>query len=106
MAEGTAEEAMRRVADAILAGDYMTPMSEVTPDALLQLMQIGGGMMNLPPPEACDIVPVGGDGGTAQEFRITFRAGDQSLSATVSWGDVEGRWMITGVRDVVAPGFT
>ena len=36
MPEGTPEEAMRRVADAILAGDYMTPMAEVTRSLTLQ----------------------------------------------------------------------
>ena len=92
---------MRRVADAILAGDYMTPMSEVTPDALFQVMQLGGGMINLPPPESYDLQPLDGAAGT--DFRITFKAGDKTLSATVTWGDVEGVWRITAITDVVAP---
>ena len=102
MPEGTPEEAMRRVADAILAGDYMTPMAEVTPDAMLQIMQLGGGMMNLPSPEAVDVEPLPAADGQ-HPFRVTFRAGDQSLSATVTWGDVEGFWRITAIGDVVAP---
>jgi hypothetical protein len=102
MPEGTPEQAMRRVADAILAGDYMTPMSEVTPDAMLQIMQLGGGMMDLPPPESVDIEPVANPDG-AHNFRVTFRAGDKSLSATVTWADVEGFWRITAIDDVVAP---
>jgi hypothetical protein len=101
MPEGTPEQSMRRVADAILAGDYMTPMSEVTPDALFQVMQLGGGMMNLPPPESYDLQPLNGAAGT--DFRITFKAGDKALSATVTWGDVEGAWKITAITDVEAP---
>lgn len=99
MPEGTPEEAMRRVADLILAGDYMTAMAEVTPEVLLQAMQIGGGMMNLPSPETCDVDSLGVADGT-HSFRITFRAGAQSLSARVDWGDVEGAWKITGITDV------
>jgi hypothetical protein len=102
MPEGTPAEAMRRVADAILAGDYMTPMAEVTPDAMLQIMQIGGGMMNLSAPESADVEPLGSENG-AHNFRITFHAGGQTLSATVTWGDVEGFWRITGISDVVFP---
>lgn len=101
MPEGTPEQAMRRVADAILAGDYMTPMSEVTPDALFQVMQLGGGMMNLPPPESYDLEPL--DGAAGLDFRITFKAAGKSLSATVTWADVEGAWKITAITDVVAP---
>jgi hypothetical protein len=93
---------MRRVADAILAADYMTAMAEATPDALFQVMQVGGGMMNLPPPETCDIVPLGSSDG-AHNFRITFHAQGQVLSATVTWADVEGAWKITSVTDVTMP---
>ena len=103
MPDSTPELAMRRVADAILGGDYMTAMADVTPDALLQVMQIGGGMMNLPPPDGCDIEPATLTGGQ-HDFRITFRAGVQTLSATVSWAEVEGAWKIIGVSDVTMPG--
>lgn len=102
MPEGTPEQAMRRVADAILAGDFITPMAEVTPDAMLQIMQIGGGMVNLPPPESADIEALAGADGQ-HNFRVTFRAGGQSLSATVTWADVEGFWRITSISDVEAP---
>ncbi len=102
MQNETPEQATRRVADAILAGDYMTPMSEVTPDVLFQLMQIGGGMMNLPPPESYDLEALGVADGQ-HSFRVTFKAGDQSLSATVGWGEVEGSWKIVAITDFVAP---
>lgn len=98
----TPEQATRRVADAILAGDYMTPMSEVTPDALFQVMQIGGGMMNLPPPESYDLETLGVVDGR-HNFRVTFKAGGKSLSATVGWGEVEGSLKIVSITDVVAP---
>lgn len=98
----TPEQASRRVADAILAGDYMTPMSEVTPDVLFQLMQIGGGMMNLPPPESYDLQVLGVADGQ-HNFRITFKAGGQTLSATIGWGEVEGSWKIVSITDVEAP---
>lgn len=98
------ETAMRRVADAILAGDYMTPMAETSPDVLMQVMQIGGSMMNLPPPERYDLEALGETNGM-HNFRITFRAGDQALSATVGWQDLGGFWRITSITDVVAPGF-
>jgi hypothetical protein len=101
MPDETPEQATRRVAEAILAGDYMTPMSEVTPDALFQVMQLGGGMMNLPPPESYELQPLDGAAGT--NFRITFKAGDKALSATITWGEVEGSWKIVSITDVVAP---
>jgi hypothetical protein len=69
-------------------------------------MQIGGGMMNLPPPESYDLQPLtstDGSSDSAHNFRITFKAGGQSLSATVTWGEVEGAWKITAITDVVAP---
>lgn len=93
---------MRRVTDAILAADYMTAMAEATPEALLQAMQLGGGMMNLPPPETADIVPLGSANGL-QSFRVTFRAGAQSLSATIGWAVVDDSWKITSITDVDFP---
>ena len=102
MPEGTPEEAMRRVADAILAADYLTAMAEATPDALMQAMQLGGGMMNLPPPDGCDITALPASNGF-YNFRLTFKAATQTLSATVSWGDVEGFWKIVGISDVTLP---
>ena len=102
MPEGTPEEAMHRVAEAILAADYMTAMAEATPDALMQAMQLGGGMMNLPPPEGYDITALPASDGL-HNIRLTFKAGAQSLSATVTWGDVEGFWKIVGISDVTLP---
>jgi hypothetical protein len=97
--EGTPQQAMRRVADAILAGDYMTAMAEATPETLLQAMQLGGGVMNLPPPDRCDIEVLDAANGEYR-FRVRFHAGQHSLSATVAWQDVEGAWKITGISDV------
>jgi hypothetical protein len=95
---------MRRVADAVLAGDYITAMAEATADALMQAMQFGGGMMNLPPPERCDIEPLDSADG-AHRFRVAFYAAEKHLSATVAWSEVEGAWKITSISDIEVPGF-
>ena len=92
---------MRRVTDAILAGDYMTAMAEATPDALLQAMQLGGGVMNLPPPDRYEITPLAVSG-AEHRLLVRFYAGVQSLSATVILQDVEGAWKITGISDLEA----
>lgn len=104
MPEGTAEQAMRKVADGVLAGDYTTVMASATPDALLQGMQLGGSMMNLPTPESYDMESLGESEGT-YSFRLTMKAGEQSVSVTVGWADIEGEWKITGLGDVSSVGF-
>ncbi len=102
MPEANAEEAMRRACDAIMAGDYVTAMADVTPEALNQAIGLGAGLTNIPLPESFEIESRG-EFDSEQRFSVSFRAQTQYLIATIGWREIEGSWRISsiGLDDLV-----
>ena len=99
MTDTAAEQAIRSVCEQVLAGDYVNAMSQVTPEALAQVMSLGAGMMNLPQPEGYEIK--GGNEVDGEfRFQVCFYAEAQELHATVGLREVDGTWLISSVEDV------
>ena len=97
MVSETAADKMRATCDAIMAGDFMTAMAELTPQAMAEAMQLAGGFSGVPMPEGYTIDSEA-TAGEEQQFHVTFRGSGQQLGATVSWAIFEGAWKITSIR--------
>jgi hypothetical protein len=94
--EVTAADKMKAACDAIMQGDFMTAMSELTADAMSEAMQLAGGFSAAPMPETYKIDSEDMDG-EAHKFHVTFKGSGQELGAAVWWGLVGDRWMITKI---------
>ena len=88
---------MRRACDAIIAGDFVTAMADVTPEALAQAIGLGAGLTNIPPPESYEIESKGVLE-SEQRFSVSFRAETKYLIATIGWREIEGAWKISSIR--------
>lgn len=97
MANETAADKMRAICDAIMRGDFMSAMADLTPDAMAEAMQLAGGFTNLPMPEGYTIDDLGVEGYESR-FHVTFRGSGMQLAATVGWQMLEGNWKITSIR--------
>jgi len=97
MTNDTAADKMRSTCDAIMRGDFMSAMADLTPNAMAEAMQLAGGFTGVPMPEGytIDNEAVAGD---ESRFHVTFRGAGQQLSATVGWQMLEGAWKITSIR--------
>ena len=96
MSQASAEEAMRRACEAIMAGDYVTAMADVTPEALGQAIGLGAGLTNIPLPESFEIESRG-ELDSEQRFSVCFRAEAKYLNATIGWREIDGAWRISSI---------
>jgi len=94
--EETAMDRMKASCEAIMQGDFMTAMSELTAEAMSEAMQLAGGFTGAPMPESYKIDSEDMDG-EEHKFHVTFKGSAQELTAAVWWGSIEGRWMITKI---------
>ena len=97
MPDISVEEAVKQNCQAVLIGDLMRIMADLTPEALGALMANagGGGMGAMPALTSFDIQnhDVSGD---EHVFKIQFK-GDQDFLAVATWKDVGGAWKITNL---------
>ena len=96
MANETPESKMRACCDAILAGDFMSAMAELSPEAMAEAMTLAGSFTGAPMPtsygiDSEDVV----DG--HHVFKLHFNSGERELRASCTWGQVEGVWKIVGI---------
>ena len=96
MPDISVEEAVKQNCQAVLIGDLMRIMADLTPEALGALMaNAGGGMGAMPALTSFDVQShdVAGDD---HVFKIQFK-GDQDFLAVATWKDVDGAWKITNL---------
>ena len=95
MPEMTVDEAVMQNCQALLIGDLMRVMNDLTAEALTQLMSGGGSMGAMPALTSFDIEghDVSGDD---HIFKIAFK-GDQDFTALATWRDVGGQWKIAAL---------
>jgi hypothetical protein len=88
------EEAVKQNCQAVLVGDLMRIMGDLTPEALGKLMASGGGggMGAMPTLTAFDIQSHDTEG-EDHIFKVKF-TGDQDFTAVATWRDVGGTWKI------------
>ena len=94
--DATPAAKMRACCDAILAGDFMTAMAELSPQAMAEAMNMAGSFTGAPMPTSYGI--------DSEEildgnhfFRLHFSSGERELRAHCTWGQLEGAWKIVGI---------
>ena len=96
MANETAEDAMRRACDAILRGDVMTAMQDLSPEAMNEAMIMGANITMLPTPQTYEIESRESVG-EEQRFVVRFKTSAQDIVAKASWRDFGAGWKITSI---------
>ncbi|HWC29698.1 MAG TPA: hypothetical protein VG845_06410 [Dehalococcoidia bacterium] len=92
----SAEAAMRVTCDAILRGDLMAAMNDLTPDAFAQAMSLAATITALPTPESYAIeAREEADG--EHRFRVRFKTSSQDIVAAAAWRQFDGVWKITSI---------
>jgi hypothetical protein len=94
MPDQSVEDAVKANCQAVLTGDMMRVMQDLTPEALGKLMSnmsAGAGQMG-PPPKSFEILSHD-QSGDDHIFKVKFE-GDQAATATATWRDVGGQWKI------------
>ena len=96
MANETPADKMRAACEAILAGDFMTAMAELSPQAMSEAMMMAGSFTGAPMPTSYDIDSeevVDGE----HVFKLHFSSGEREMHCNCTWGQVEGAWKIVGI---------
>ncbi len=93
----TAEDAMHATCDAILRGDMMGALQELTPEALNQAMTLAAEAMALPTPESYEVESHEEAADGEHHFRVRFKTSSQDIVASASWRQIDGVWKITAI---------
>jgi hypothetical protein len=89
------EQAVKENCQALLIGDLMRVMNDLTPEALGQVMSGGGNMGAMPTLTSFEILNQDQQGDD-HVFKIKF-SGDQDFTALATWRDVGGQWKIAAL---------
>jgi hypothetical protein len=90
------EQAVKENCQALLAGDLMKVMTDLTPEAMAQVMSGGGGNMGAMPALTGYDIQSHDVQGDDHVFKIKF-SGDQEFTALATWRDVGGQWKIAAL---------
>ncbi len=94
MPDTSVEDAVTANCNAVLTGDLMKIMSDLTPEALGKLMAgAGGGNMGAMPALSSFNIESHDEQGEDHVFKVSFK-GDQDFTAIATWRDVGGQWKI------------
>lgn len=95
MPDMSVDEAVKQNCQALLIGDLMRVMNDLTPEALGQVMSGGGNMGAMPALTSFEIL--GHDEqGEDHVYKIKF-SGDQDFTARATWRDIGGQWKIAAL---------
>ena len=100
----TAREAAERTAQAVADGNLAQLMSDITPEALTQMMQLGASAGGLSPTQmpsisGYEIEEMGQtEDGEGEVFQVTFKSSAGNASIETTWRQVTGVWKITAVQ--------
>jgi hypothetical protein len=101
----TAEAALRRACDAILAGDYMSAMTDLTQEAMNDAMALGATLTTVPVPQSY-AVESHETPGTDERFVVRFATTMGDFRATVTYRQIEGAWKIVALAVETLPSGT
>jgi hypothetical protein len=96
MPDISVEDAVNANCQAMLSGDMMKLMSDLTPEALGKLMASGGNMGGAMPTLTAYNIDSYDQQGDDHVFKVSFK-GDQDFTAVATWRDVGGTWKIADV---------
>lgn len=95
-------EVVERNAQAVMTGNFAQLMSDITPEALAQMMAFvpqGGALSlaNMPNISGHEVIAIGpaDDGGYVYHIAFTSAIGKATLAAT--WREVLGQWKATAL---------
>ena len=91
------EEAMTRVCDALLAGNFMAIVVELTAEAYADAMGLAPVFAGSTLPQSYKIESHTVEG-EDQVFRARFQKAAQEFSGTAVWRQVEGAWKIVSIK--------
>jgi hypothetical protein len=87
---------MRRAADAILRGDIMTAMADLSPEAFNEAMMMGANIAMLPQPQSYEVESREESDGE-HRFVVRFKTSAQDILAKATYRRIEGAWKITSI---------
>ncbi|MGH2609451.1 MAG: hypothetical protein ACRDHF_10220 [Tepidiformaceae bacterium] len=99
----TAREAAERTAQAVVSGNLAQLMSDITPEALTQMMQMsasagGLSLTQMPALTGYELEEMGQtEDGEGEVFQVTFNSDAGNASIETTWRQVTGAWKITAV---------
>ena len=97
---GTAREAAERNARAVMAGNLSQLMADITPDVLLQMMQLGtgGGLtpQTMPSITGYELTELGPDG-DGDLFHAKFLSSIGTATLSAKWKLVLNQWKIVEI---------
>ncbi|MBI2723981.1 MAG: hypothetical protein HYX50_02860 [Chloroflexi bacterium] len=96
MTNSAVEQAVKENCQALLSGDLMRVMNDLTPEAMGQVMQNAGAGMGATPQLTSFNIERHDQNGDDHIFKITF-AGDQDFTALATWREVGGAWKIAAL---------
>ncbi|MEX0783710.1 MAG: hypothetical protein WD557_13780 [Dehalococcoidia bacterium] len=100
----TAREAAERTAQAVVDGNLAQLMSDITAEALTQMMQLSasaGGLTltQMPGLTGYEIEWMGQtEDGEGEVFQVTFQSSAGNASLETTWRQLTGAWKITAVQ--------
>jgi hypothetical protein len=106
MDPGPARAAVERTAQAVMSGNLAQLMSDITPEALAQMMQLAASAgalspANMPGIEGYEISEAPPDG-EAEVFHVSFVSAIGKATLATSWKAIMGQWKVTAVSLVSA----
>jgi len=96
------EDAMRRALDALVAGDILTAMVDLTPEALAAATSMSSGIATIPTPTGYTITAHDEEAGE-HRFQVRFQTNLGDVEARASWREVNSAWKITSLGVEHAP---
>jgi len=91
------EQAVKENCQALLTGDLMRVMNDLTPEAMAQVMANSGGNMGAMPQLTGFDIQSHEQQGDDHVFKIKF-SGEQEFTALATWRDVGGAWKIAALQ--------
>jgi len=96
MPDTKVEDAVKENCQALLTGDLMRVMNDLTPEAMAQVMSNAGASMGAMPQLTGFDIQSHEEQGDDHVFKIKF-SGDQDFMAIATWRDVGGQWKIAAL---------
>ena len=96
MTQETAEDAVRRACDAILRGDLMAAMQDLSPEAMNDAMAMGANIAMLPTPQSYEVESrdvVDGE----HRYVVRFKTNAQDIVTRSAWRDQGAGWKIVAI---------
>jgi len=97
---GTAREAAELNAEAVMAGNLSQIMADITPEVLMQMMQLGAGggltPQSMPSITGYELKPISA-AEDSELFHVTFLSAIGTATLSAQWKLVLGQWKIVEI---------